>query len=168
MFLDEMGIQVGLMREMARSLQGTRAYDFDCLYRGKRVNLIGAMSLRGLLSVNPLAQSLTGELFKEFLRDELIPKLWTGAVLVMDNLRAHQVPGVQEMLADAGVNVVYLPPYSPEFNPIEHFWWELKAFVRRFRPKDQDSIETLVEIGVLLNSSDYRKNYFTHCCYCTN
>lgn len=48
----------------------------------------------------------------------------------MDNLKAHQVPGVQEMLATAGVNVIYLPPYSPDFNPIEDFGWELKALVR--------------------------------------
>lgn len=163
-----MGLQVGLMRDMARSLQGTRAYDFGCIYRGKRANIIGAMSLRGIVSVKPLDQSLTGKLFKEFLRDELIPKLWPGAVLVMDNLKAHKVAGVKEMLATAGVKVVYLPPYSPDYNPIEHFWWELKAFVRRFRPKDQDSIQKLVELGVLLNPSENRKNYFTHCCYCPN
>lgn len=163
-----MGILVGVMRDMARSLKGTRAYDFESLYRGKRVNVIGAMSLKNLLSVKPLAQSLTGEQFKEFLRDELIPKLCPGAVLVMDNLRAHKVAGVQELLADAGIKVVYLPPYSPEFNPIEHLWWELKAFVRRFKPKDQDSIEQLIALGVLLHPSDHRKNYFTHCCYCAS
>jgi len=156
------------MREMARSLQGTRAYDFGCLYRGKRVNMIGAMSLRGVLSVKSLAQSLTGEMFKDFLREQLIPKLWAGAVLVMDNLRANKVPGVQEMLAAAGIKVVYLPPYSPDFNPIEHFWWELKAFVRRFKPQDQDAVKTLVELGVLINPAQHRTNYFTHCCYCAS
>ena len=86
-----------------------------------RVNTIGAMSLKNVISVKPLAQSLDGVRFKDFLREELIPKLWSGAVLVMDNryaraklYKAHKVAGVQEMLAAVGVKVVYLPPYSPE------------------------------------------------------
>ncbi|MBD2652054.1 transposase, partial [Synechocystis sp. FACHB-383] len=84
------------------------------------------------------------------------------------NLNAHKVEGVKEMLEAAGAKVIYLPRYSPDFNPIEHLWWELKAFIRRFRPKDKESVEKLAEIGVMLNSATTRQNYFTHCCYCAS
>ena len=102
-FLDEMGILLGIMRDMARSLVGTRAYDLNCVYRGKRLNYIGAMSLKGVLSVKRLPKSLDGESFKEYLKEELLPKLEEGSVLVSDNLKAHKVEGVEEMLKSAGM-----------------------------------------------------------------
>jgi len=75
---------------------------------------------------------MNGEDFKKFVKEELTPKLWKAAVVVMDNLRVHKVKGVEEMIEAVGARVVYLSPYSPEFNPIEHLWWELKALLRRF------------------------------------
>ncbi|WP_228025776.1 transposase, partial [Synechocystis salina] len=121
-----------------------------------------------ILCLKLLPKSMNGELFKEFIKETLIPQLWQGAVVVMDNLNAHKVEGVKEMLEAAGAKVIYLPRYSPDFNPIEHLWWELKAFIRRFRPKDKKSVEKLAEIGVMLNSATTRQNYFTHCCYCAS
>lgn len=165
-FLDEMGILLGIMRDMARSEAGTRAYDFDCVYRGKRLNYIGAMSIKGILSLKALPKSLNGELFKEFIETELAPKLWEGAVVVMDNLKAHKVEGVAELIEARGGKVIYLPPYSADFNPIEHLWWELKAFVRRYRPKWEEAVEKLLKLGMLLNTEEIRRNYFAHCCYC--
>lgn len=161
-----MGILLGIMRDRARSLAGTRAYDFDCTYRGQRLNYIGAMSLNGVLSLKLLPQSLNKELFQEYVKEELVPNLWKGATVVMDNLQVHKVEGVKEMLEEVGAKIIYLPRYSPDFNPIEHLWWELKAFVRRFRPKERETVEKFLKIAVLLNSADTRKNYFTHCCYC--
>ncbi|MFM8295033.1 MAG: IS630 family transposase [Microcystaceae cyanobacterium] len=163
-FLDEMGILLGIMRDMARSLVGTRAYDLNCVYRGKRLNYIGAMSLKGVLSVKRLPKSLDGESFKEYLKEELLPKLEEGSVLVSDNLKAHKVEGVEEMLKSAGMKMVYLSRYSPDFNPIEHLWWEIKAFIRRFRPKTE--VEKLIKIALLLHTPKMTKNYFTYCCYC--
>lgn len=165
-FLDEMGILLGIMRDMARSLIGTRAYDFDCVYRGKRLNYIGALAVKGILSVKRIPKSLDGELFKEYIKEELLPKLWEGAVLVVDNLAAHKVEGVKEILGAVGAKIVYLSRYSPDFNPIEHLWSELKAFIKRFRPKTEEQVEQLLKIALLLHTSDTTKNYFTHCCYC--
>jgi transposase len=165
-FIDEMGILMGIMRTMARSLQGTRAYDFEAVYRGKRLNFVGAMSLEEVIAVRLLEKSLNGELFKEFVKEDLLPNLWSGAGVVMDNLRPHKVEGVKEMIEGVGGQVIYLSPYSCEFNPIEHLWWELKSFVRRFAPKNEEAVRKLVELGVSLNSSQYRQNYFAHCGYC--
>ena len=165
-FLDEMGILLGIMRDMARSEAGSRVYDLDCLYRGKRLNYVGAMSMKEVLCVKSLTTSMNGELFKEFIVQDLLPKLWRGVVVVMDNLKAHKVTGVKELLEEKGCKVIYLPPYSPDFNPIEHLWWELKAFVKRFKPKQEEALDKLLRLAILLNSESIRKNYFTHCCYC--
>ena len=165
-FLDEMGILLGIMRMMARSREGTRAYDFNGIYRGKRINFVGAMSLEKVISVRPLEKSLNGELFKEFVREDLVPNLWSGARVVMDNLTSHKVAGVKEMIEGVGAQVIYLSAYSCEFNPIEHLWWEIKAFVRRFSSKNEEAVKKLVELAVSLNCSNYRQNYFIHCGYC--
>ena len=66
------------------------------------------------------------------MEEELLPKLWKGAVVVMDNLKAHKIKGITEIIESVGARVVYLSPYLPKFNPIEHLWWQLKAFMRKF------------------------------------
>jgi hypothetical protein len=119
-FLDEIGTAVGLARLYGRSLKGKRLYDLQSIYRGKNLTSVGAISLRGVLAFETLTKALNGEEFKKFLREKLIPELWNGAVLIMDNLSAHKVEGVEEMLGEVGVKVIYLSPYSPEFNPSEH------------------------------------------------
>ena len=116
----------------------------------------------------PMEKSLNGEEFKKFVQEQLVPKLWKGAVLVMDNLKVHKVEGVEEMIEAVGASVVYLSPYSPEFNPIEHLWWELKAWLRRFVPRSVEIVEKLLKLGVKLCSSKQIENYFAHCCYCTS
>lgn len=165
-FLDEMGVSVGLMRERGRSLKGERLHDTTVSYRGKRVNVIGAMSQSKVLAMSTLEQPVNGETFETFLREELVPRLWKGAVLVMDNLGVHKVKGVEPLIREAGASILYLPPYSPDFNPIEHWWWELKAFVRSYRPKTTQIVKELVELGRLLTSGGTLRNYCTHCCYC--
>ena len=115
-----------------------------------------------------IKKSMNGEDFKKFVQEQLVPKLWKGAVLVMDNLKAHKVEGVEKMIEAVGARVVYLSPYSPEFNPIEHLWWELKAWLRRFVPRSVQILEKLLELGVKLCSSKQIENYFAHCCYCTS
>ena len=110
------------MRAYARSPQGERAYDIKPFYRGKRITVIGAMTQTSVLAMKTISKGMNGQEFKQFLREELAPHLWKGAVVVMDNLPAHKVNGVKEIIEDAGASIIYLSPYSPEFNPIEHLW----------------------------------------------
>lgn len=167
-FLDEMGVLLGIMRSRARSKKGERSYDIKPFYRGSRVTVVGAISNKKVIAMKTLEKSMNGENFKKFVQEELVPSLWKGAVLVMDNLKAHKVEGVKEMIEAVGAKVVYLSPYSPEFNPIEHLWWELKAWLRRFVPRSVQIVDKLLELGVKLCSSKQIKNYFAHCCYCTS
>lgn len=157
-----------MMRLMAIREKGTRVYEIKPFYRGSRVTVIGAISQQKVLRCKAIDKSMKGEQFKQFMREDLAPQLWSGAVVVMDNLPAHKVEGVSEILSEVGARALYLSPYSPEFNPIEHWWWELKAFIRKFVPKTREAVEGLLKLGVILSSSNILRNYFTHCCYCTS
>lgn len=168
-FIDEMGILLGLMREYGRSLIGKRLYDKKPFYRGERMTVIGAISQEKVIAFDIIGKSMKGEDFKKFIQEHLVPELWKDAVVVMDRLRAHQVEGIKEMVERAGARVVYLSGYSPDFNPIEHLWWELKAFIRRFVPKSKIVVEALLRLAIqYLVSPIHLRNYFAHCCYCTS
>ena len=161
-----MGVLLGMMRERGRSKKGERLYDVKPFYRGSRVTVVGAISQKSILAIKVLGKSMNGDEFKEFLENDLAPKLWNGAGVVMDNLSAHKVSGVEEILEAVGARAIYMSPYSPEFNPIEHLWWTLKSFLRKFAPKSSEVVERLLKIGVMLCSSIELRNYFAHCCYC--
>nr|WP_277881249.1 transposase [Leptolyngbya sp. FACHB-321] len=147
-FLDEMGVLLGLMRLMGRAPKGERVYDIKPFYRGTRVNVINALSDSKVLALKALKRSLSVKQFKVFLQEHVVPQLWPGTVVVMDNLPAHKVQGVHAILAAVGAKALYLSPYSPEFNPIEHWWWELKAFIRRFVPKTKETLVKLLHMGL--------------------
>jgi transposase len=167
-FLDEMGVLQGMSRPRGRSRKGQRVYDLKPFYRGHRTTVVGAISQTSVLAMQTLGKSMTAEDFKQFVSEHLVPTLRPGAVVVMDNLKAHKVEGIEQMIETVGARIVYLPPYSPEFNPIEHLWWQLKAFIRRFVPKRVEAITKLLDLGVSLCSSRELRNYFAHCCYCAN
>ncbi|MFM6138553.1 MAG: IS630 family transposase [Cuspidothrix sp.] len=167
-FIDEMGVLLGLTRTHARSERGSKVYDFKPYYRGAKVSVIGAISLKKVLSVMTLNGSMDGNAYQVFIEHFLLPQLWTGAVVVMDNLPAHQVAEIKPLIESVGASVLYLSPYSPEFNPIEHWWSQLKAFLKQFSPKTASAVDGLIKIALELINPQHLKNWFTNCCYCTS
>jgi transposase len=133
-FVDEMGVQLGLIRTHARAVPGARAYSLKPFYRGSKVSVIGAIALSKVLAVMTLDDSMDAAAFKVYVSKCLVPQLWKGAVVVMDNLPAHKVEMIAPLIESVGAKVLYLSPYSPDFNPIEHWWSQLKAFLRQFSP----------------------------------
>ncbi len=96
------------MRSRARSKKGERSYDIKPFYRGSRVTVVGAISNNKVVAMKTIKKSMNGEDFKKFVQEQLVPKLWKGAVLVMDNLKAHKVEGVEKMIEAVGARVAYL------------------------------------------------------------
>ncbi len=121
-FIDEMGVLLGMTRTHARSPQGTRVYDFQPFYRGAKVTVIGAISINKVLAVMTINGSMNGNVFTVFVEKCLLPQLWPGAVVVMDNVAAHKVQEIKPLIESVGAKVLYQSPYSPDFNPIEHWW----------------------------------------------
>jgi transposase len=121
---------LAMTRRYARSLKGRRAYSDAPDQRGSNLTLSGAMALRGMIGEMTLPGATDGLAFKTYVRQVLVPNLWAGACVVMDNLPAHKVAGIREASEAVGATVVYLSPYSPDFSPIENCWSKVKEFLR--------------------------------------
>ncbi len=112
--------------------------------------------------------SLNGNVFKVFMEKCLLLQLWEGAVVVMDNVPVHKVEEIEPLIQSVGASVLYQSPYSPDFNPIEHWWSQLKAFLRQFSPTTSKIVDILIAIVLDLINPQHLKNWFTNCCYCTS
>lgn len=167
-FIDETGINLGLSRTYARSIQGRRAYGTKPYYRGENVTLIGALSLQGLLGSMTVNGGTDGATFRVFVEKILIPCLWSGAVVIMDNLFAHKVKGITKLIEAVGAKVIYLSPYSPDLNPIENYWSKLKEYLRSVAARTRETLESALVQGFELITCKDIRNWFTHCCYCTS
>ena len=167
-FLDETGILLGLTRTHSRSPSGTRVAEIKPFYRGAKVTAIGAISMNKVLAVMTMNDSMDGRAFAVFIENFLCPELWKGAVVVMDNLPAHKLASIVPMIEACGASVICLSPYSPDFNPIELWWSQLKSFLRRFTPKTTSMIDKIIAVALKLMNPKHLRNWFTHCCYCTS
>lgn len=163
-----MGVLLGLTRSHARSPHGTRVYDLKPFYRGAKVTVIGAIGLKQVLAVMTMNGSMDGDAFRVFIEKCLVPQLWSGAVVVMDNLPAHKIAAIEPLLKAVGANVLNLSPYSPDFNPIELWWSQLKTFLRQFSPTTTIRVDTLIATALDLINPKHLQNWFTKCCYCTS
>ncbi|MEM9218319.1 MAG: IS630 family transposase [Cyanobacteria bacterium P01_F01_bin.150] len=166
-FLDETGFNRAMVEQDARSLKGHRAYG-EKPAKGRNVSLlIGAMTLvAGFTAGFSFEGGTNGDTFFWYIEQVLVPTLWPGAVVVMDNLSAHKVEGVKEAIERVGARVVYLSPYSPDFNPIENLWSKLKQYVRRAETTTKEKLHDAIQAGLENISLEDVHNWFCHCCYC--
>ena len=155
-------------RPMARSLEGRRAFSHRKSYKGQKHTVIGAISIDGLVCIKAIKDSMKGENFETFVSKNLCPKLSKGKVVVMDNLKIHKSEKVQQMITDTGAKPLYLPRYSPDFNPIEMLWSVLKSFIRRFKPQTSFAMQQVLRIFLLVLNKSFFKNWFAKCYYCTS
>jgi len=140
-FIDETGVNLAMTRGYARAKKGKRAYS-KCPYnRGKNITMIGAIAISGLLASLTFEGWTNKEAFLTYVKEVLVPQLWSGACVVMDNLPAHKATEVQKAIESAGARVVFLSPYSPDFNPIENCWSKLKEFLRKRESRTYQELE---------------------------
>jgi len=111
---------------------------------------------------------MDGKAFKVFIEHFLVPNLGDGAVVVMDNLPADKLALIEPLIQSAGASVLNLSPYSPDFNPIELWWSQLKTFLRQFSPTTTKMVDVLLATALDLVNIKHFKNWFTSCCYCTS
>ncbi|UNU20944.1 transposase [Microcoleus vaginatus PCC 9802] len=97
--------------------------------------------------------SMDGRAFEVFIEHFLVPNLWEGAVVVMDNLPAHKLGTIEPLIQSAGASLLNLSPYSPDFNPIELWWSQLKAFLRQFSPSTTKMVDILLATARLFGQS---------------
>jgi transposase len=134
-FLDESGVSTQMTRRYARAPRGVRVHETTPEGNWKILTILGAMSLSGMIATMTIEAATDAEIFLAYLDHVLCPVLRPGNVVVMDNLSSHKVAGVRERIAAVGAELLYLPPYSPDLNPIEKAWAKLKQLLRSARPE---------------------------------
>jgi transposase len=143
-FLDESGLRVGMTRLYARAPRGVRVYEAAPQSRWKILTILGAISMRGMVATMTIPEATDREIFLAYLDHVLCPKLSAGDVVVMDNLSSHKVSGVRERIEAAGADVLYLPPYSPDLNPIEKAWSKLKQNLRGVKSRTAEALDQAI------------------------
>ncbi len=166
-FIDESGINLALTRLFARAPKGQRARGARPQKRGRNVSLIGAIGFNGLLTQVSLLGSTDGLTFEAFIAQKLVPKLWPGAYVLMDNCSIHKGKEIEALITQAGAKLIYLPPYSPDFSPIENCWSKIKSLLRSIGARTYPDLAKAIEEAFAQVSLDHIRGWFTHCCYCT-
>ena len=105
------------------------------------------------------------EVFEAFLEEVLCPKLKADDVVVMDNLSVHKVDRVRQLIEATGAHLLYLPPYSPDFNPIEKAWSKFKQFLRSAKARTTDALDQAITEALKTISAENASAWFTHCSY---
>jgi transposase len=139
-FIDECGINIGMRQLYAWGPKGERVVGTKSVHRGENLTVVGALTNRGLLAVTPWPGTMNTEGFEGWVEAALLPHLRPGHIVVMDNLIVHRAPAVRRLLNDAGVTLAFLPPYSPDLNPIEECWAKIKHWVRKFAARGLDQL----------------------------
>jgi transposase len=164
-FLDECGVATDMTRRYGRARRGQRIHEGTPDGRWRTVTLLGAVSMNGWQAVMTVEAATDGDVFLAYLREVLCPTLQIGQVVVMDNLSAHKVDGVRELIEATGAELRYLPPYSPDFNPIEHCWSVVKQHLRQLKARSLAALEEAIPLALALISPAIALNCFTHCGY---
>lgn len=163
-FVDESGITTEMTRRYGRVQGGQRLND-STPARWRTLTVLGAVRLSGWTAAMTVEASTDADVFKAFLEHVLCPQLRPGDVVVMDNLAAHKVDGVREFIEAAGATLLYLPPYSPDFNPIEKCWAQIKQHLRRLKARTITALDHALEDVLKLITPDQISAYFRCCGY---
>jgi transposase len=131
----------------------------------KVMTMIGAMTVKGVLAAVTVDAATDGEIFRRFVSEALAPNLKPGDVVVMDNLQAHKASGVKEAIEAAGARVLYLPPYSPDFSPIEPMWSKVKQLLRSIAARTIEALREAVAAALAAITQSDCQGFFRHCGY---
>lgn len=164
-FLDESGINTAMARRYGRCLEGERLVASAPAGQYHNNTLLSALRLDGVVAPMVLDGPVNAESFAGYVEQSLVPELEAGDVVIMDNLPAHKSVRVTQAIEGAGCILVYLPPYSPDFNPIENMWSKVKAWLRKVAPRTFDTVVDAVKHALLAVTPSDCEGYFDHCGY---
>lgn len=167
-FIDETGVSTNMTRRYGWGPKGDRLVDASPYGHWRATTFVAGLRRAGLTAPLVLDGPMNGKAFRAYVVQFLAPTLSPGDVVVMDNLAAHKVAGVREAIAAAGASILYLPPYSPDLNPIEQMFAKLKALLRKASARTRETLWTI--IGQLLHtfSPAECRNYLTNSGYASN
>ena len=164
-FIDESGARSNMARQYGRAPRGRRLVDYVPHGHWKTTTFVAALRHDGFTAPMVMDGAMNGRAFLAYVRQVLVPTLHRGDLVVLDNLSSHKQAGVREALEAVGAQVIYLPPYSPDLNPIELAFAKLKGLLRTAAQRTLDGLWSC--LGQLLDrfAPQECQNYFRHCGY---
>ena len=164
-WLDETGSHLGYTPTHARAPRGQRAYAAAPRNPGENKTVVAALTLDGIRALLRFDGGMTSARFEGYVRHVLAPTLRPGQIVIADNLRAHHTPGARAAIEARGARLLFLPPYSPDFNPIEHTFSKVKQFLRRAKARTDDTLRAATWAAFATVTSADAAGWFTHCGY---
>ena len=144
-FLDESGVNINMTRHYARAWKNRRAVDKTPLNTPCNTTVLSSIRLNGDCAYTVYQGGTTAERFAEYLKTKLLPTLSEANIIVMDNMRSHHAKVVKNLLDEKHIQYLYLPPYSPDYNPIENMWSKIKANMRKQKVRAADLLPGAIE-----------------------
>jgi transposase len=164
-FVDETWASTNMARRYGRAPKGQRLVEPIPHGHWKITTFVAALRKGGMIAPMTCDGAVNGDLFVAYVEQVLVPELRPGDVVVMDNLSSHKRAGVRQAIEGAGGALLYLPPYSPDLNPIENAFSKLKALLRRARERTVAGLQRFLCFCTDAFSPDECANYFAHCGY---
>ena len=164
-FLDETWVKTNMTRPRGRAPCGKRLVSYVPHGHWKTTTFLAGLRVSGLTAPLVIDGALNGDTFRSYVKQHLAPTLQAGDIVVMDNLSAHKVAGVREAIEAVGARLLFLPPYSPDFNPIELAFAKFKWLIRTAEERTVDAL--WFRCGKVLDAftEPECRNYFRHCGY---
>ena len=164
-FVDEMGTNTSLSPVYAWAKKGQRAHWCVPRNRGANTTMLSSMSLRGMGPSLTVEGATTSAVFETYVEQVLAPTLRKGQVVVMDNLSAHKGERIRELIEERGCELIYLPSYSPDFNPIEEAFSKIKGLVRKAEARTKEALLEAIGWALSAVTTDDARGFFEHCGY---
>lgn len=166
-FVDEMGANIALSPLRAWSVVGERAHCSTPRNRGKNVTLLSCMSSGGMGPSLAITGAVDSEVFEVYLQRVLLPSLSPGHILVMDNLPVHKGERVRELIEGVGCELLYLPAYSPDYNPIEEAFAKVKTILRKIEARTREAVVEAMGTALEAVTAQDARSFFRHAGYRT-
>jgi transposase len=166
-FLDESGANLRMAPLYGRAPGGKRAVDAVPFNRGNRLTMLSAISFEKVEAALYGEWAADGEIFLNFIMRCLCPVLQKRHIVIMDNVAFHQVHGVEEAIKSTGAKLIYLPPYSPDLNPIEQMWGKVKTCLRKESARTLDKFAISIKVAFMSIQPTDLANWYRHCGYRT-
>jgi transposase len=164
-FIDETWAKTNMARTHGRCPQGERLRMGFPHGHWKTTTFVGALTMRGMIAPFVLSGAINRDAFETYVKKVLMPELRPGDIVVMDNLSSHKGPRTRAMIEAAGASLLFLPPYSPDFNPIENAFAKLKALLRKAAERTVDGLWAAIGRIADAFSPAECTNYFSACGY---
>jgi transposase len=164
-FLDESGVTTDMTRRYGWGPRSERVREAVPAGHWRTLTVLAALTTEGILASMSIQSPTDGDVFLAFVEQVLAPRLEPGHLVILDNLGAHKVDGVRRMIESRGAAVLYLPPYSPDFNPIEQVWSKVKQLLRGIKARIVEQLEPALAHAIAAITTHDAKAFFHHCGY---